>query len=350
MHEHNGRHARALRGDRSTGQHPVEHNGIRWPALQKLSALAGRAEHEWQQRVSEQPHSGAEPRVRLPVAQRVGIPPGDVHRRNRPLKGDELSSGSFNALACRAVREHLHVVTTCNELAGNGKLWRRVAAERHECLQDAHATIDLSRNQLNMSSSSQQTKRPYRMSARAETAAATRERILAAAWEHFAARPYEQIRLQEIAADAAVTPQTLHTAFGSKDQLLTAAFLWWGQRMIAGRDTAPIGQVPEAIKVLFDHYEAHGDAVLRMLAQEDRVPTIRQMTDAGRAYHQAWAERTFAPLLHGIRGISRQRRSTAIVLATDLLAWKLLRRDMQLDRHNAERIVTDMVISTPPAS
>jgi hypothetical protein len=32
--------------------------------------------------------------------------------------------------------------------------------------------------------------------------------------------------------------------------------------------------VPEAIENLFDHYEAHGTAVLRMLSQEERVPAI----------------------------------------------------------------------------
>jgi hypothetical protein len=84
-----------------------------------------------------------------------------------------------------------------------------------------------------------------------------------------------------------------------------------------------------------------------MLSQEERVPAIRQMTDAGRAYHREWAARTFAPFLHGLRGRSRERRLTAIVIATDLLAWKLLRRDMQLDRRDAERIVAEMVQSSP---
>jgi len=185
------------------------------------------------------------------------------------------------------------------------------------------------------------------MTARADAAAATRERLLAAAWLHFATHPYEDVRLREIAAEAGVTAQTLHASFGSKDQLLTAAYLWWGQQVMAGRDAAPIGRVPEAINNLFDHYEAHGTAVLRMLSQEERVPAIRQMTDAGRAYHREWATRTFGPLLRGLRGDARQRRLTAIVVATDLLVWKLLRHDMQLDRRNAERVMAEMVHPGP---
>lgn len=186
------------------------------------------------------------------------------------------------------------------------------------------------------------------MSARAESAEATRERLLTAAWQSFATRPYDDVRLSEIAADAAVTVQTLHTHFGSKDRLLSAAYMWWGQEVIAGRDAAPVGQVREALKNLFDHYEIHGTAVLRMLSQEERIPAIRQMTDAGRAYHRAWVARVFQPLLRGLRGASRQRRLAAIVLATDLLAWKLLRLDMQLDRPQAEQIVEEMIQSCPP--
>jgi len=83
--------------------------------------------------------------------------------------------------------------------------------------------------------------------------------------------------------------------------------------------------------------------VLRMLSQEERVPAIRQMTDAGRMYHRTWAARTFKPLLSGLRGRARERRLAAIVVATDLLVWKLLRLDMQLERGEAERTVADML-------
>ncbi|HEY4812259.1 MAG TPA: helix-turn-helix domain-containing protein [Solirubrobacteraceae bacterium] len=190
-----------------------------------------------------------------------------------------------------------------------------------------------------------QQKRAYRMAARAEAAAETRARLLSAAWQQFASRPYEDVLLREIAADAEVSAQTLHTAFGAKEQLFAAAYTWWGEQVIAGRETAPVGRVPEAIANLFDAYEAHGAAVLRMLSQEERIPAVREMTDAGRAYHRAWATKTFAPLLRGLRGAARERRLSAIVVATDLLVWKLLRRDLGHERHEAERIVIEMVES-----
>ncbi len=186
------------------------------------------------------------------------------------------------------------------------------------------------------------------MTARADRAAATRERLLAAAWRHFATRPYEDVRLSEIAADAEVTAQTLHTQLGSKEQLFTAVATRWGLEEMARRDEAPVGRVREAIEILFDRYEANGETVLRMLSEEERIPAVRRITDAGRAYHRDWATRTFQPLLRGLRGHARERRLTAIVIATDLLVWKLLRHDMQLDRPTAEQIVTEMVNPSTP--
>jgi AcrR family transcriptional regulator len=181
------------------------------------------------------------------------------------------------------------------------------------------------------------------MTARAEAAAATRERILGAAWGRFSKHPYERVRLADVASDAGVSEQTVYSGFGTKDQLFVAAWIWAigpeGER----RDQASVGDVREAVQLLYDSYEAQGDATLRILAEEDRIPAIRQMTDAGRAWHRAWVERTFAPSLKGARGTARERRLVALVVATDILVWKLLRREMRLDRATAEQIVIEMI-------
>jgi hypothetical protein len=44
-------------------------------------------------------------------------------------------------------------------------------------------------------------------------------------------------------------------------------------------------------------------------------------------------------------GASRERRLTALVIATDVLVWKQLRLDMQLRRPQAEKIVLKMIES-----
>ena len=181
------------------------------------------------------------------------------------------------------------------------------------------------------------------MTARADAAAATRERLLAAAWEHFGSRPYEEVRLQDVASDAGVTVQTLYLRFGNKDDLLTEAYRWWGTKEMAARDAARGEEVAEAVTIVFAHYEAHGPAILRMLSQEDRLPPVRLLMDVGRDYHQRWAEGTFEPLLHGLRGRRRERRLIGIVAVTDVLVWKLLRVDMGVERTEAEQIVSDMI-------
>jgi AcrR family transcriptional regulator len=196
--------------------------------------------------------------------------------------------------------------------------------------------------------STARTKRAYRMTARADAAAATGERLLAAAWSHFGSRPYEDVRLRAIAADAGVTEQTLLTRFHSKDDLLVAAYKWWGTGERSRRDAAPVGRYREAITNLFDHYEAHGAAILRMLSQEDRVPAVHELTNRGREYHHDWVSRVLQPLISGLPPASRQRRLAALVIATDVLVWKLLRHDMALARPQAERIVLEMITLDRP--
>ena len=194
-----------------------------------------------------------------------------------------------------------------------------------------------------MASQTATPKRKYRMVARAEAAGATKERILGAAWELFSERPYDDVRLTDVAAAAGVTVPTLHAHFGSKDNLFVAAWRWMTGPEEARRDSAPVGDVDAAVRLIYDSYELRGDAALRLLAQEDRIPAVREMTDRGRAWHRAWVERTFEPLLDGLATEPHERRLVALVVATDLLVWKLLRREMGLDRRAAERIVIDMI-------
>jgi AcrR family transcriptional regulator len=192
-------------------------------------------------------------------------------------------------------------------------------------------------------------KRRYRMVARAEAAAATRQRLLEAAWRHFSDRPFDGVRLADVAADAGVSVQTLLAHFGSKEALFVAAWGWRVAPEGARRDSAPAGDVRTAVRVLYDSYDRDGDAVLRLLAQEERIPAVHEMADAGRRWHRGWVERTFEPFLSGSSGAARERRLVKLVVATDLLVWKLLRREMGLGRAAAERIVTEMVTASKGA-
>src|SRR3954451_316834 len=103
-------------------------------------------------------------------------------------------------------------------------------------------------------------KRQYRMVARAETAAATRERLVRSAWRHFSERPFERVRLTEVAKDAGVSAQTLHAHFGTKDALFVEAWSWRMAPEGVRRDQAPVGDVRAAVRVLYDSYDRDGDA------------------------------------------------------------------------------------------
>src|SRR3954449_4544030 len=103
-------------------------------------------------------------------------------------------------------------------------------------------------------------RRRYRMGARADAAAERRERILAAAWQRVAADIYERVRLRDVAADAGVSVPTVHSAFGTKDQLFVAAWIWAIGPEGARRDRAPVGDVRKAVHLLYDSYERQGDA------------------------------------------------------------------------------------------
>ena len=73
-----------------------------------------------------------------------------------------------------------------------------------------------------MKSEATREKRPYRMQARAQAAAETERRIFGAARELVAERPFAQVTLDDVAARAGVSVQTVIRRYGSKDGLIRA--------------------------------------------------------------------------------------------------------------------------------
>jgi AcrR family transcriptional regulator len=185
--------------------------------------------------------------------------------------------------------------------------------------------------------------RPYRMVARAESTAATGERILDAAVEVFWERPREQITLDEVAQRAGVSVQTVIRRFGGGEGLFAAAAEREAERVRRQRAQAPVGDAAGAVRVLVDHYESLGDRVVTLLAEEDRVPGLREAADRGRALHREWCARVFAPALAGRAGADRRRRLAQIVAICDVYTWKLLRRDAGLSRRQTELALVELL-------
>lgn len=186
-------------------------------------------------------------------------------------------------------------------------------------------------------------RRPYRMRARAESVAETGRRILQATIELGPEVLSDQATLDDVAARAGVTVQTVLRRFGSKEGLIAAAAEEVRSRVWSQRNEAPVGDIAGAVQNLVEHYEETGDNTLRMLAQEERYPVIRAYTDEGRAGHYEWVERTFAPSLEERAGPERERLRAELIAVCDLYVWKILRRDLGLGREQTEIALVEML-------
>lgn len=188
-------------------------------------------------------------------------------------------------------------------------------------------------------------KRQYRMGVRARRSEATARRIGEVALDRFLTEPYDDVTLAGVAKRAGVTVPTLLAHFGRKEELFVAACQERLEQITGSRDEAPAGDHAAAVRNVFDSYEADGDGVLHLLAEEDRFPAVREMTDKGRAYHRSWVERVFASSLKPLSGAPLERRLAQLIVVTDLLAWKLMRREIGLSRRQAEAATLELVAS-----
>jgi AcrR family transcriptional regulator len=184
-------------------------------------------------------------------------------------------------------------------------------------------------------------KRIYRQKARAESTVANAARILDAFAGQLRERWFDEIRLEDVAREANVTVQTVIRRFGSKEGLLEATQQRFGEQVRRRRDVAA-GDAAGAVASLVVDYEQAGDLVLRTLAQEDRHPAIRAMTDVGRASHRQWISRAFEPWLGSLDREARRKAADALVVAGDVYVWKLIRRDMERPVNEYRQLVESL--------
>ena len=128
--------------------------------------------------------------------------------------------------------------------------------------------------------------------------------------------------------------QTVLRQFGNRAGLIDATVAYAGASVAAER-TPPPDDVAAALALLVDHYEKRGDAVLLLLAQESTDPVVGSITDGGKAEHRQWVKQVFEP--------SSETLTDLLVVATDVYAWKLLRRDRGLSRTTTEKRIRMMV-------
>ena len=182
------------------------------------------------------------------------------------------------------------------------------------------------------------TTRSYTMRARAAAVEETRRRILDATYDLCTRMRLSDISLDAVAETAGVSVQTVLRQFGTKAGLVEATSEHISTQVAAERQVAA-GDVEEGLRLLVEHYENRGDAVLLLLAQEDAEEAVRGVVERGRRLHREWVEQTFAPSLEALPADGRTERVDLLVVATDVYTWKLLRRDRGLSRaETAQRI------------
>jgi AcrR family transcriptional regulator len=174
---------------------------------------------------------------------------------------------------------------------------------------------------------SRKPRRPYRQAARADAAEETARRIALAFHDCVRDRWFDEVTLEEVARRAGVTVRTVLRRFGGKAGLVAGVVEYVAPDIRDQRKVAP-GDIDGAIDRVLALYEDIGDGVIRNLAQEPRHPALKPLIDGGRRGHREITTATFAPLLERLNSKDHRRAIDALIIATDIYTWKLLRRDM----------------------
>ena len=92
----------------------------------------------------------------------------------------------------------------------------------------------------------------------------------------------------------------------------------------------PVGDAAAAVRTIIAFYDRMGEWSLMLQAQEHSDELSRQTVELARRVHREWVEEIFAPQLVGRR--DREELVDLLVIATDVLTWKILRRDGGMSR------------------
>jgi AcrR family transcriptional regulator len=179
---------------------------------------------------------------------------------------------------------------------------------------------------MNSTATEKGRRRTYRQAARAEAAEITGRRIVAAFARALETDWVEDITLDQVAREAKVSVQTVIRRFGGK-QGLVEAVVKDVDRQVRGVRGVPRGDLRTAVANLCADYEATGEMVLRLLAQEERYPAFKPFIDYGRREHRGWVEDVAQPWLERLSAQGRVAALDALTAAMDVYVWKLARQD-----------------------
>lgn len=162
--------------------------------------------------------------------------------------------------------------------------------------------------------------------------------------ERYGATPYDQIRLEDVAADAEVSVQTVVRRFGSKHGLLGAT-IERELATIAADRAAALGEDPETtLRALVRYYEVYAPLILKVYAEAHQAPGVPEIAAAGRAFHVQWCHQAFADSLEpGLTRTARKRRLAQVVAICDATTWRILRHDGELSPAATETALIELM-------
>ncbi len=191
-------------------------------------------------------------------------------------------------------------------------------------------------------------RRAYSQVARALAAEDTAKRIIGAFLDLLMNEWFDDITLDRVAGQAGVAVPTIVRRFGGKDGLLAAVVPVLSAQINDQRGGATRDPAASVDRLIAD-YERTGDAVIRLLALAPRYPVVEQLTEFGRAQHRKWVSMAFTPSLSTIKGAARERAVDALVVATDVYTWKLLRRDLQRSPEDTAKTIKGLIVAATEA-
>ncbi|MGL5816603.1 MAG: TetR/AcrR family transcriptional regulator [Phycicoccus sp.] len=180
------------------------------------------------------------------------------------------------------------------------------------------------------------------MGTRADTVAATKQRIARAAQQLMLVKSYDDITLADIAADADVSHQTVLNHYSSKEGAVLAALELLRSEILGLRGSVRRDDPPHVVQILVKQYEQFGDLNVRWAMSAERLGRLAALLDQARAGHRNWLEEILGGLLPADPA-ARRRSVNALHAATDVYTWKLLRRDLRLSRAETTRTMTALV-------
>lgn len=174
--------------------------------------------------------------------------------------------------------------------------------------------------------------RKYDSSNRKAQAEERRALVMKCAADLLADTNNDEIRLEDVAQAAGVSVQTILRAFGSKDGLVNATLESIAPDAVdfTSYTNIKMKDLDAFVHTVFSTYDKIGDLVIHALAEEHRSPIFQGALDVGRSYHIEWVSQVFAPYLESRSLEEKTVLFRALMAATDIYVWKILRRDEAL--------------------